>query len=113
MFRHPFLLRIVALLLLAWICGDIVGTGMCPDEIDPCTEAAGNGVARSGLPHGQHSGMVTLHVGHCLCHGLVTLSRCAPVAGSPELLCITVLPIVPPTMPGVAPPIDHPPQLFI
>jgi len=109
--HHRALFRLVTLLLLAWILGDMVGTGLCPGDVDPCAGSPGHERSREGLPHGQHSGMATIHVGHCLCHGLVTLSHTGAVAATLEPLQVTANSTVCPIAPGVPPPVYHPPQL--
>jgi hypothetical protein len=109
--RHAVFPRIVAVLLLMWIAGDMVGTGVCPNSVDPCCDHEFGTPDQSGLPHGTHSGMMTLHQGHCLAHGLVTMTAALSVPDGLGL--IQIAPVLPPAGAprDVAQSIDHPPQL--
>jgi hypothetical protein len=102
--------RLVAMLLLLWIAGDMIGTGLCPESVDPCCNHDIGGPEHSGLPHGTHSGMM-MHQGHCLCHGLVTMTA---VLSLPD--CLSLVWVAPVSIPAGGPrslarSIDHPPQL--
>jgi hypothetical protein len=109
--RHAVFFRFVAILLLMWIAGDMVGTGVCPSSVDPCCDHEFGNPDQSGLPHGTHSGMMTLHQGHCFSHGLVTMTGTQLLPDGLSLVLIAPVSAAGAAPRDIARSIDHPPQL--
>lgn len=108
MHRRP-LLRIVAILLLAWVAVDLVAIETGVLDVD---EAAGDpGGAGAFQAPGRPHLPIALHHHDCLCHGQTVASDAPAGLAAPALIATPVADATVPSPRDAASALYHPPQL--